>query len=1759
VTTLYSDVLVFGTDWTQASISRQRSDDFDAPLDAAAGALALAVGISADFVVVRAAEFASEFTLTLPAVDTSSANASVAQLEEALGIVLGATPASRVALAVVAVEPSTTGADVSVLVTAPLLAAVSTLVNVSLSDALASGSLAVALQQAAPAFAALASAGTITLPADPVLGVMLHYEVKCPAPDCNVTAAEKALLPGNLGAADSSFLEDIGAAGLGTINDVVLLNRTPSLVVVPPPPLAPPVPIVTLFSDVLVLGTNLSQASLERPQSDAVATPLDAAAAALAAVVNLDADLITVRSAEFGASFTLTLAAVNAPSANVSVSQLEAVLSYVLGATPAARVELAVTTIEPSLAGNSATDTDVSVLLTSPFLDAVAAVANVSRSAAIISGSLVGALQPSAPAFASLASATLAAQPSMGVLLHYEVECPPLECSVAAVEVALTPASLGAAGSTFLADVTAAGLGNLGNFVVLDVITALVTQPLPPVAAVPVSTLYLDVLVIGANFTQTSLARPLSDTFAAPLDAAATALADAVGLSADLVTVSSAGFAAAFTLTLPATNTAAANASGAQMEAALAIVLGATSATLVDLTVLAVTPSATGNAARDTDVSVLLTSPLLAAVTTVAKSSLSAALTSGSLVAALQPVASAFAALGSGGAVFLAGDPHLGLMLSYEIQCPPLECNVTAAEAALAPANLSAAGSMFLADFSAAGLGDFSDLILLNTSTDIVVLPDSVVTADVTVMLPGSAFTAGTAAAVLAAVQAALVADCALSVNTSAVTPAPTCAVAVFAGTVVEANLTLLIEADLLAAPASLFRSSDIATLATAVAAGASAQMGAAVNVSAVQLEFDSAAGVFSVTVAQPPTAPAASLQQLRMSLLDAPVAPWARAGMPLGVTVAAVASCTIGVTLVTTQAVQAGGDGVAAAAHLGELMNGAPLQASLSAATGAAVVVAVSVNGPPPVPPLCTALTVSSAAVSVSAASCGGGAGGAAGDAVLSLPGSPVAATVPAAALAALGIDGSVNAVLVAMSFDPHATDPSAPTAGVVSLTLLNATTLLPLNVSDLSTPVALTLPGLPLAPGETAIATFWDEVALAYNTDGVAAVPTNRPDAIPLVWDTTADVATDGLVFAWLPTGPDAQACRSFVLRCDDPDVRDSGQRVSLMPEDSLGEPSIACSANETRSLRVFFGAACDLWREGNAAGCWWDVWTQLFAGPDCVMDNTTRVSTTHLTQFTAVPTISIATASPADLTLSISDLIHLRFIIIVIVALTGGTALGAAALNVRDVCGATAARDAALSPLCGCTQLPDGLWLWRLTQEPLEDDVADEVRGSAVEVSGLLGFPFVRLATALPESWLGTTPAAATGRACGLSASGFEAQYEALHDALANGRRDADELEKEASLSYAIHTLLAADISARSEASLPDEFWRGAAAPDMCELSSTAFMHAAMLAYSIECTATIDEQREMYFARMRALGAPHLCAEFSRLFGVFKELLCPGVLSAGRNWWHMARLARTVLLANSAGYWDADGGIATALLASSHVPPPPQLGGIRRLVSAARLGASALVSVLTGDAADFVAQADVDQPENGDDGDKDGLEDCPLSFSAAAIGTSIPLYLYDTMDDGESDKEAMPLRVWTTMLVAALLESLSFGSWRVAERADDDSDVTLLEHAERWLDGALHGQPVALRLKLRASATAQLAAWVARHEAAVIATRAAMAHTELHREALKRRAGGAALTAALVKHGTVRLFVAGQVFGGKRHQHLLVLAASLMGALAVGIWLY
>ena len=71
----------------------------------------------------------------------------------------------------------------------------------------------------------------------------------------------------------------------------------------------------------------------------------------------------------------------------------------------------------------------------------------------------------------------------------------------------------------------------------------------------------------------------------------------------------------------------------------------------------------------------------------------------------------------------------------------------------------------------------------------------------------------------------------------------------------------------------------------------------------------------------------------------------------------------------------------------------------------------------------------------------------------------------------------------------------------------------------------------------------------------------------------------------------------------------------------------------------------------------------------------------------------------------------------------------------------------------PDMGFAEGPGGVWTWTFTQNELTRAV-ERPTGSAVEIAGVLGFPFIRLRAALPEELFDGSIAQCLGRQAGLS---------------------------------------------------------------------------------------------------------------------------------------------------------------------------------------------------------------------------------------------------------------------------------------------------------------------------------------------------------------------------------------------------------------------
>ena len=866
----------------------------------------------------------------------------------------------------------------------------------------------------------------------------------------------------------------------------------------------------------------------------------------------------------------------------------------------------------------------------------------------------------------------------------------------------------------------------------------------------------------------------------------------------------------------------------------------------------------------------------------------------------------------------------------------------------------------------------------------------------------------------------------------------------------------------------------------------------------------------------------------------------------------------------VAASAELSGGAANAVAAALSSVLD-APAAAGVTTIAVKAGAAVVSMGAALAGGPVCVAgaaassVDVASASVNMLISRCSDLNNPAAAAAALTLPSGLGFSAAPASVAASTS---PVHTILYSLAFDPHTGLPN--TTGIISLTFVDGSTNRALNVSGLSTLLYFDLPTLILPGGTSALGTFWDSSATppSYATAGVVAMPNPTPAGLTLDWAPGFDASALPLAFAWTLSGPALAKCYQSVLDCSD--ATQFNQLFSLDPMNHLGGSVVQCGDGGAPK-RIIYGTDCALWRP-NPAGCYWDNAAQAFAGSGCVTASVTRMATRHLTDFLAIPTIAVASTS--DLTLSISDLVHIRFLIMVVAIVFGGMLFGSALLSIRDKRDARLKLAAVQSKAMGFASA-GGLWTWRLSQEPLPG-----VSGSAVELAALLGLPFARLACSIPEAMLGVESlSAAVGRHGGMSAAALKATVRIkrvdlaeedgavaavqFDDAFPEAHQpDAQMKMKEPGADD--DALGAADVAATASAALGP--------PTLNELASTALLHAVMLSYSICSSVDVAAQQVLYIARLEAAGMSS--AHFLRAFGIFKELMRTSVLRAPDNWWNLARLVRAALLVRDDGSWEAAGGIATTLLASSHEQPHVELRGLAALPAKAQRLVAASVSAYIGDtteAVDELAEAAARAKKANQDSDSsDGVaasnisaisltasfaSDCPLAFADAAVVEALPESLRAARS-AAGDAE----RVWSTACVVAALRSLPAG-WYV-DGPEGGELISLADAGHAWLERRLDAELLALATTEAAAATARWATW---HSRRVTASRAHHVPTAEHASAVLRRALGRVVHSLLTRHPTLGVFTSEAMVSTQRWQSFLLIVTALAAVLTTSIWLY
>jgi hypothetical protein len=203
---------------------------------------------------------------------------------------------------------------------------------------------------------------------------------------------------------------------------------------------------------------------------------------------------------------------------------------------------------------------------------------------------------------------------------------------------------------------------------------------------------------------------------------------------------------------------------------------------------------------------------------------------------------------------------------------------------------------------------------------------------------------------------------------------------------------------------------------------------------------------------------------------------------------------------------------------------------------------------------------------------------------------------------------------VIIALSFDPHASEASATdiiAAGVTDVTrieFVNAETWAVIPVTNATTPILFSLPAVNTSGDSQAVCAFWDTAASAYSTRGCQGMPNPRPPGHVLAFRPGFRAPNDAAIaLAWDISGPMVcgDSCSVRLLDCNDADPG----VVHPDPRNPLSVPAVACPPRVNGStaaqpvLRVYTGTRCALWQANNAYNCSWDAQKQAFVGTGCV----------------------------------------------------------------------------------------------------------------------------------------------------------------------------------------------------------------------------------------------------------------------------------------------------------------------------------------------------------------------------------------------------------------------------------------------------------------------------------------------------------------------------------------------------------------------------
>lgn len=340
------------------------------------------------------------------------------------------------------------------------------------------------------------------------------------------------------------------------------------------------------------------------------------------------------------------------------------------------------------------------------------------------------------------------------------------------------------------------------------------------------------------------------------------------------------------------------------------------------------------------------------------------------------------------------------------------------------------------------------------------------------------------------------------------------------------------------------------------------------------------------------------------------------------------------------------------------------------------------------------------------------------------------------------------VGTIMITTAFDPHAAAVGdALGLGITRLQFKEMDNFGELAVNSLPAAVTFSLPlGPDLGPDYQPQCQFWDPQLNSYSTRGCAAVPVTPP-GMEIAIDRKLAASGLSINASWVMTGSLAKDllanCTRTILDCP----RDTGKKVYLDPFRPLSIPAVQCAPGRSLKMLVFNGTGCKIWNPERTP-CYWNATAQGFSG-NCGNRANLQCACTHLTDFQGGTGIKLQVASLQQmLSLSADDIfVKQRMFAGIVFGLFGLMLLAAGALFPVDL----RVRQAALANLkkrdFGFRSF-GGAWTWSLSQSGLGDAV-DRAGGTAVNVAGIIGIPFVRLRAAIPEELMPGSMALALGR--------------------------------------------------------------------------------------------------------------------------------------------------------------------------------------------------------------------------------------------------------------------------------------------------------------------------------------------------------------------------------------------------------------------------